>query len=182
MKRGISSRAVLLLLAGVLALAAGVYFGRGADFGVGGGKPDAQALLGLSLPDIQGQEQALAQWKGKVLIVNFWATWCVPCREEMPEFVNLQREYGARGVQFVGIAVDEPAKVRDFAAELKLNYPALIGGYGAIELSKSLGNRIGALPYTVILGRDGQVSRTQLGPMKPNDLQAIIRQLLPTGP
>jgi len=106
-KRGISSRAVLLLLAGVLALAAGVYFGRGADFGVGGGKPDAQALLGLSLPDIQGQEQALAQWKGKVLIVNFWATWCVPCREEMPEFVSLQREYGARGVQFVGIAADD---------------------------------------------------------------------------
>jgi thiol-disulfide isomerase/thioredoxin len=104
----------------------------------------------VSLPDLDGKEQALGQWKGKVLIVNFWATWCVPCREEMPEFVKLQKEFGDRGVQFVGIAVDDPAKVRQFAAELGLNYPALIGGYGAIELSKSLGNRVGALPYTLV--------------------------------
>ena len=177
--RGIAKRAIWLLLVGVLALAAGIWFGRGADLGGGGSKADGQALLGLSLPDMQGQEQGLAQWKGKVLIVNFWATWCVPCREEMPEFVKLQEEFGKRGVQFVGIAVDDPAKVRDFAAELKLNYPALIGGYGAIELSKSLGNRVGALPYTVILARDGTVSRTQLGPIKPNDLRSIIGQLLP---
>jgi thiol-disulfide isomerase/thioredoxin len=180
MARRISNRAVLLALVGVLALAAGIYFGRGANFGSGGTKADGQALLGLSLPDSQGREQAIAQWKGKVLIVNFWATWCVPCREEMPEFVKLQKELGPRGVQFVGIAVDDPAKVREFAAELQLNYPALIGGYGAIELSKSLGNRVGALPYTVILGREGQVSRTQLGPIKPADLRAIISQLLPS--
>ena len=147
--------------------------------GNAGGNVDGQALLGVSLPDVNGQDQPIAQWKGKVLIVNFWATWCAPCRDEMPEFVNLQREFGAQGVQFVGIAVDDAAKVRDFAAELGLNYPALIGGYGAIELSKALGNRVGALPYTVILDRTGRVSRTHLGPIKPSDLRAIIGQLLP---
>ena len=114
-----------------------------------------------------------------MLIVNFWATWCVPCREEMPEFVKLQRELGAQGVQFVGIAIDDAAKVRDFAAELGLNYPALIGGYGAIELSRTLGNRVGALPYTLILDRDGNVRRTQLGPIKTADLRDILHQLLP---
>jgi thiol-disulfide isomerase/thioredoxin len=95
-------------------------------------------------------------------VVNFWATWCIPCRDEMPEFVKAQREFGERGVQFVGIAVDDVAKVRDFAAELGLNYPALIGGYGAIELSKSLGNRVGALPYTVFIDRAGRINRAHL--------------------
>ena len=168
---------VVLTLAGLLALAAGWYFRSGELRSV----PDpagGQTLLGISLPDTSGQEQALGQWKGKVLIVNFWATWCVPCREEMPEFVKLQKEFGDRGVQFVGIAVDDPAKVRQFSAELGLNYPALIGGYGAIELSKSLGNRVGALPYTLVLDRAGSISRTQLGPIKTADLRSIIGQLL----
>jgi thiol-disulfide isomerase/thioredoxin len=167
----------VLTLAGVLALGAGWYFGRGGGFGEdpGGGK----TLLGVSLPDTNGQEQALAQWKGKVLVVNFWATWCVPCREEMPEFVKLQTEFGDRGVQFVGIAIDDPAKVRQFANELRLNYPALIGGYGAVELSKSLGNAVGALPYTLVVDRSGSISRKQLGPIKPAYLRDIIGQLLP---
>jgi thiol-disulfide isomerase/thioredoxin len=171
-----ATRAVLTLV-GVLALAAGWYFGRGSglDADPAGGK----TLLGVSLPDTNGQEQPLAQWKGKVLVVNFWATWCVPCREEMPEFVKLQREFGDRGVQFVGIAIDDAAKVRQFAAELGLNYPALIGGYGAVELSKSLGNGIGALPYTLIVDRSGTISRKQLGPIKMTYLRDIITQLLP---
>ena len=109
------------------------------------GQP-ASALLGVSLPDPDGKEQALAQWKGKVMVVNFWATWCAPCREEMPMFVRVQRELGPKGVQFVGIAVDSPDKARKFADELKLNYPTLIGGYGAMELSKTLGNSVMALP------------------------------------
>lgn len=178
MTRVLSIPTLLLAGAGMLALVAGIYFARNDDLRNAAAEINPEALLGVSLPDIAGQEQAIGQWKGKVLIVNFWATWCVPCREEMPEFVKLQREFGAQGVQFVGIAIDEPAKVRDFAAELGLNYPALIGGYGAIELSRALGNRVGALPYTLILDRSGRVSRTQLGPVKTADLRAIIGQLL----
>jgi thiol-disulfide isomerase/thioredoxin len=112
-----------------------------------------------------------------VLIVNFWATWCAPCREEMPMFMRLQAEQGAKGVQFVGIAVDNADKVRDYAADLKLNYPTLIGGFGAMELSKTLGNAIMALPFTVIIDRAGKVAHTQLGPLKEEQLRSILGQL-----
>ena len=169
-----------LALAGVVALTAGLYFGGFADHGNVAdlrGK-DAGALFGVALPDTKGREQSLGQWKGKLLVVNFWATWCVPCREEMPEFVKAQQEFGQRGLQFVGIAIDDAAKVEAFAAELGLNYPALIGGYGAIELSRSLGNRLGALPFTIIVDRSGRISHTQLGPIKEAQLRTIIGQLL----
>jgi len=166
-------------VAGAFAHAAGWYFGSADSADANGMRgTDAATIFGVTLPDTTGQQQSIGQWKGKVLVVNFWATWCVPCRDEMPEFVKAQREFGARGVQFVGIAVDDLNKVKDFSAELGLNYPALIGGYGAIELSKSLGNRIGALPYTLFIDRAGRISRAHLGPLKPADLNGIIGELL----
>ena len=139
---------------------------------------DATALLSLSLPDTSGQQQSLSQFRGKVVIVNFWATWCEPCREEMPDFVRAQREFGGRGLQFVGIAVDQPQKVEQFAKELELNYPALIGGYGAVELSKTLGNQLSALPFTIVIDRNGAVVDTQLGPFRPGKLRSTIAKLL----
>lgn len=139
---------------------------------------DGSAVLSIVLPDAQGQQQPLAQWRGKVLVVNFWATWCAPCREEMPEFVATQKRDGAKGVQFVGIAVDDPEKVRAFVKEIGLNYPALIGGYGAIELSKRLGNDLAALPFTIVLDRAGRVAHTQLGPLKPAKLDDLLGRLL----
>ena len=165
---------------GVLALAAGLQFRGNVDdsaSGTGRGM-DAATLFALAMPDASGREQSFGQWKGKVLVVNFWATWCVPCREEMPEFVKVQRELGGRGLQFVGVAMDEADKVELFAAELGLNYPALIGGYGAIELSKTMGNRLGALPFTVIIDRSGRVAHTQLGPINEANLRSIVGQLL----
>ena len=167
-------------LLGVIALAGGLYYGRETfvQDRESSELPDAAPLLALALPDLSGTEQPLGQWKGKVIFVNFWATWCVPCREEMPEFVRVQREFGARGLQFVGIAVDDADKVRQFAAEIGLDYPALLGGYGAIELSRTLGNRVGALPFTVVVDRSGRVVKTHLGPMKKEQLDALITQLL----
>ena len=170
----------IALSAALIALAAGIYFGYDTSEPLTRdmrGK-DAAPLLGISLPDTKGVEQPLAQWKGKVVVVNFWATWCVPCREEMPQFVRVQREFGGRGVQFVGIAIDQPDKIDAFAAELQLNYPALVGGYGAIELSKAMGNRVGALPFTVVIDRAGRVVQTQLGPLKESNLRSILAQLL----
>jgi peroxiredoxin len=139
---------------------------------------DATKLLALSLPDTSGRQQSLDQWRGKVLVVNFWATWCEPCRKEMPEFVVAQRELGTRGLQFVGIAVDQKEKVEQFAKDLDLNYPALIGGYDAVDISKSLGNDLSALPFTVIIDRKGHVARTQLGPFKAGILRSTIDSLL----
>ncbi|HEV3241164.1 MAG TPA: TlpA disulfide reductase family protein [Casimicrobiaceae bacterium] len=166
-------RWLALAIVGMLAVAFGV------GFALWDRSPaDTSALLALSLPDTQGALQPLRQWQGKVLVVNFWATWCEPCREEMPEFVRAQRELGPKGVQFVGIAVDQRDKVVQFAKELQLNYPALIGGYAAMDLSKPLGNRLLALPFTVILDRDGRIAHTQLGPLKPSQLHSIIDKLV----
>ena len=167
----------LIAAVAIGALLAGIFFAGGFRTGAPAAAA-AAGLLGTTLPDMDGREQRVDQWKGKVLIVNFWATWCEPCREEMPQFVKMQRELGGRGVQFVGIAVDQPDKIRKFAAELGLNYPSLVGGYGALELSKTLGNKIMALPFTVILDRDGEIAHAQLGVWKSGKLEAIIDQLL----
>jgi thiol-disulfide isomerase/thioredoxin len=167
-------------------LGAGIYFARQAQAPQA---PDsggtlaqdpavAAALAGLALPDPDGKEQKLAQWRGKVVVVNFWATWCAPCRDEMPEFMKAQAELGSKGLQFVGIAVDQPDKVREYVKETKLNYPTLVGGFGAMELSKSLGNSLMALPFTVVLDRKGNVVLTQLGVLKPEKLATITSQLL----
>lgn len=140
--------------------------------------PPTDTLFAVSLPDDAGQQQSLAQWRGKVLIVNFWATWCGPCRDEMPQFVRVQNELGAHGVQFVGIAVDDAVKVRQFARELGLNYPALIGGFGAMELSRVYGNQLMALPFTLVIDRKGRIVHTQLGPLPGDKLRALIGPIL----
>src|SRR5215813_1491241 len=165
---GKGGRLALYLVAGAIALAAGVglaLWDRKA--------PDARELLALSLPDTQGAPQPLSQWQGKVLLVNFWATWCGPCREEMPEFVKAQRDFGPKGLQVVGIAIDQPDKVKQFAKELELNYPALIASYETLDVAKPLGDSLLGLPFTVVLDRQGRVAHTQLGPMKPSQLRTI---------
>ena len=170
---------LVIAAVGVVGLAAGIYFGIERESPNPGSEPMAAAALnGLALPDADGKEQQLDQWRGKVVIVNFWATWCAPCREEMPEFIKSQNELGPKGLQIVGIAVDQPDKVRQFAAEIGLNYPALVGGFGAMELSRTLGNTVMALPFTVILDRKGAIAHTQLGILKPDKLNAIVKQLL----
>ena len=164
---------VLIGAAAILALAAGIGFAL-----FDRAPADATALLAMSLPDSSGRPQPLAQWQGKVLVVNFWATWCAPCRDEMPDLVRAQKEYGPKGLQIVGIAADDAGKVQQFAKEIELNYPALIGGYAAIDLSKDLGNNLVALPFTLVLDRHGKVAYTHLGPVKPDKLRDVITGLL----
>ena len=139
---------------------------------------DHEALLRLTLPDLDNRPQTIGDWRGKVVVVNFWATWCGPCREEIPLFVKLQEQYAARGLQFIGIAIDQPEKVRPYAQELKMNFPILIGGSDAIELGRKLGNRAGVLPFTVILARDGRIAASAVGAAKPEKLEPLLTSLL----
>ena len=169
-------RVALTLLVAVVALAAGIGVYR---WRAGEAPPEAAATLWTQpLKDVAGADQTLAQWRGKVLIVNFWATWCEPCREEIPLFVKLQREYGERGLQFVGVAIDEPAKVGPFAREFGINYPLLVGGMDTADWSRQLGNRAGGLPFTLIVGRDGEVRASHLGAIKESALLPFIQTLL----
>lgn len=167
-----------LFVAGGIAVVLGAAGGFAAFEATRARRRDAAALLGLVLPDLSGREQALAQWRGKVLVVNFWATWCAPCREEMPHFVRAQVNQGANGLQFVGIAVDSVDKAKQFAGEIGVNYPILIGGYGAIELSRALGNSVGALPFTVVLDRRGELAWTHLGAVREPAFGKLVQGLL----
>jgi len=141
--------------------------------------PDAdRVLMQVSMPDLAGQPQAMAQWKGKVVLVNFWATWCAPCREEIPLLVKKQTELGASGLQVVGIAVDQADKVKSFAAEMGINYPVLVGDMEALDLGRAVGNELGGLPYTLVVGRDGRIARTELGTLSEDRIDDLVRPFL----
>jgi thiol-disulfide isomerase/thioredoxin len=115
---------------------------------------------------------------GQVTVVNFWATCGTPCREEIPDFVKLQAEFGGRGVRFVGIAAERAEKIPAFVREFGINYPILVGDVAAIELSRKLGDKAGALPFTVVLDRDRRLVHRELGILKPAKLREILTRLL----
>ncbi len=137
-----------------------------------------ERLPEVTLADRDGRPRALSEWAGRPLIINFWATWCAPCREEIPEFVRLQERYGARGLQFVGIAIDQPRPVAEFAREFRINYPLLIGGLDTMALMRESGNRSGVLPFTLILDRQGNIAGTHVGVLKEARFESLVRPLL----
>ena len=128
----------------------------------------------FSLPGPEGRLRDVAEWDGRLLVVNFWATWCAPCREEIPLFIRLQEQFGDRGLQFVGIALDEPANVAPFAAEYGINYPVLVGQGEAIELMRRFGSRYGALPFTAVVDRDGRVAYVHEGALSPEQAKTQV--------
>jgi thiol-disulfide isomerase/thioredoxin len=137
-----------------------------------------ERIYATRLGDLQGNLQHVEQWRGRVLVVNFWATWCAPCREEIPAFVRLQQSHGVHGLQFVGIAIDQPEQVEQFAREFRMNYPVLVGGLGSLHLLRETGNRAGVLPYTVVIDRHGQLVSQQVGGVRLRELQTLVMPLL----
>jgi len=133
---------------------------------------------GFSLMDVSGQSRNVSEWQGKVLVINFWATWCPPCLEEIPHFINLQDKYGDQGLQFLGIALEGVDDVTSFANRLGINYPLLVGEQEVIKLAGKLGNRIGGLPYTVILDRSGIINFIKVGPLSVSEAEQVITSLL----
>ena len=175
-------RALLVAGIGGVAAAAG-YFANAWRIGATGAAVDANAdpaaaILGSTLNTLDGAPQTLAAWRGRILVINYWATWCAPCREEIPLFVRLQQEYAAKNVQFIGIAVDQADKVRDFAKEFSINYPLLIAGLDAVELSRKAGNKAGVLPYTLVLDRAGKIAASLVGGISEARMRAQLGPLL----
>ncbi len=148
----------------------------------GTGKPDPVAtgkiLLAAQFMGLDDKPQALGQWRGKVLVVNFWATWCAPCREEIPWFIKLQDQYAPRGVQFVGLAIDQKERVVPYARDIGINYPVLVGGLDSMEFARQVGNRRGVLPFTLVIDRKGKVVAAEIGILKPEKLEILLQPLL----
>ncbi|GHD65552.1 TlpA family protein disulfide reductase [Jeongeupia chitinilytica] len=136
----------------------------------------AGSFFDAELKDLSGKPQKLATLQGKPLVVNYWATWCSPCREEIPEFVTLSKKYAGK-VNFVGIAIDDAKSVGDFAKQYKISYPTLIGEADAMALMKAEGNAIGGLPYTAIYDGQGRRVTTHTGRLSAAQLESTLKTL-----
>lgn len=136
------------------------------------------AVMAMTFTDEAGARHSLARFQGRVVVLNFWATWCGPCRDEMPAFKRLQARWADRGVQFVGVSDEDPRKAASFGRELGINYPLWTGGAEVGELSRRLGNRVGGLPHTVIFSRSGEVLQTKLGSYTEGELEALLSRLV----
>ncbi|EXI82380.1 MAG: Cytochrome c biogenesis protein CcmG [Candidatus Accumulibacter appositus] len=163
-------------LAALLLLVLFAISGRAAEL------PSAAPFFALTLPAIDGPAVALGSLKGKPLLVNFWARWCAPCRQEIPDLAALQARYRGRGLLVVGIAVEDADKLeqlREFGRAYEMNYTSLIGGSEAsIELMKALGNSKAGLPFSVLIDRDGRIRSSELGAMDQAEMEEAVRPIL----
>ena len=132
------------------------------------------ALYAASFRDAEGRQQPLGRFQDRWLVVNFWATWCGPCREEMPTFSRLQREWGARGVQFVGLSSEAPELALSYGREQSISYPLWTGGPEVMELSRRLGNVSGVLPHSAVIAPGGRVVAGKVGAYSETELAKII--------
>lgn len=139
---------------------------------VGTRRPD------FSLPDYEGRMRRVSEWDGKLLVLNFWATWCPPCLHEIPGFISLQSRYANRGVQFVGVAVDERENVVAFAKEVALNYPSVQHPVATLDLMRAYGNTAGGLPYTVLVSPAGEVLFSRAGTLPEREAEQLILKYL----
>lgn len=141
-------------------------------------KLSTKAFFAASLPDENGVTQALNQYKGKIIVLNFWATWCPPCREEMPELSQLHTENQSNNVVVLGIAIDDIGLVKEFTRETPVSYPLFAAEDEGMALGSDLGNDKGVLPYTVIINANGHVVKTYFGRINKALLEASLKPLL----
>jgi len=134
--------------------------------------------LHFKILDLTGKMRSTDEWKNKVMVLNFWATWCPPCVKEIPFFTQLQEKYAQQGLQFVGIAIDSAKNVRQFIKLIEINYPVLVEEQKAIRIAESLGNQSGILPFTVVVNRDGEIITRHLGEFTQQDVELLLMPLL----
>lgn len=135
-------------------------------------------LFAATFPNEKGQPQQLKQYAGKIVVLNFWATWCEPCREEMPELSQLHDAYKDKNLVVLGVAVDDVAAINEFSKETKVSYPLFAADLQGMELATGLGNDKSALPYTVIIKADGSVAKTYFGRITKPLLERTLSNLL----
>ena len=138
-----------------------------------GADPGAERIWGLELQSPDGQPLAMSRFQGRPLLLNFWATWCPPCVEEMPLLDAFYRQQAAKRWQVVGLAIDQPSAVRSFLQKTPVTFPIGLAGLEGTELTRQLGNLTGGLPFTVVVGADGSIRQRRMGRLSPADLRAF---------
>jgi thiol-disulfide isomerase/thioredoxin len=170
-------KALVLVPLALAALAGGVWLAQ-TRYAPHAPAPSAvDKMWQLGFADLQGHHQFLSQWRGQVVVLNFWASWCAPCREEMPDFSALRAQYRPKGVEFVGIAIDNATNVAQFLQRQPVDYPILIGEGAAHSLARQLGDSSGALPFTIVLDREGKRVLSHLGRLPRATLEATLHKI-----
>lgn len=142
------------------------------------GNSDTLAMRPIfALNDIDGNERSITEWDGKALVINFWATWCAPCRREIPLLIEMQNELIDKNVQFIGIAIDDPVAVSRYAEQTAFNYPILVGEQDGIDAAEAFGADVVALPMTVFTDQAGRVVEIHAGEIKRQEIEAILKTL-----
>ena len=132
----------------------------------------------FNLIDLSGHQHNISEWQGKVLVINFWATWCPSCLKEIPDFIALQEQYESRDLQFIGIGLDEMDLISKYIVTTKINYPILWGGENGVTLAHQLGNKIDVIPYILVVDRHGQIMHQHSGEFSKKQLVEVIMPLL----
>lgn len=143
------------------------------------GQLEGQPAADISLPDLDGKPRKLSEWRGRWLLVNFWATWCSPCMAEIPLLIATQKAEEARGLSVLGIAMDDPEAVRGAVKDLGFNYPTLAGDEAVLGAMEQLGNTLGAIPYTVLIDPAGVICYLEMGGIDAAKLQMLVDRFLP---
>ena len=138
----------------------------------------AQVLLDARFNALNGSEVSLKTWQNKIIVLNFWATWCPPCREEMPELSKMQDEYKNQNLVIIGLSTEDLDTTKNFIAEHPVSYPVLAGDMQAMTFAESLGNNQSILPYTVVIDEKGQLVKTFFGRVNQTLLEKTITPLL----
>jgi thiol-disulfide isomerase/thioredoxin len=162
---------------GILFTVAGAYFGNQHVHAAVPQTPAVHELFASSLPDLHNQPQALGQWKGKALLINFWATWCTPCVQEIPALSALQSESKSANMQIIGIGIDSAANMLEFSSKYKVSYPLYVGGEAGSGLLQKFGDQAGGLPFSVLITPNGQIKKTYLGRLKMDEVTRDLASL-----
>jgi thiol-disulfide isomerase/thioredoxin len=162
----------------VLALVAGIFSSHWISQTGLASDPSIKAFFANPWKTPDGKSANSDDWRGKVLVVNFWASWCPPCVEEMPTLDKIAQEYASKNVLIVGIGIDSPSNIRQFLEKTPVSYPIMIGGLDGSALAKQMGNAQGALPYTVIINAKGKSVFTKLGKISEEELKKAINSAI----
>lgn len=162
----------------LLALLAGIFSSHWISQTGLASDPSIKAFFANPWQSPDGKSVYSENWRRKVLVVNFWASWCPPCVEEMPALDKIAQEYTSKNVLIVGIGIDSPSNIREFLGKTPVSYQIVVGGLGGSNLAKQMGNSQGALPYTIILNQKGKAIYAKLGKISEEELKKAINSAI----